>query len=89
MMDIALSADGVPVHFDAAGTGAPAFVFVQGWSCNRTYWSRQLAHFAERYQVVAIDLAATGTPGSAAGRGRCRLSATTSRPSSRSWSCGI
>jgi sigma-B regulation protein RsbQ len=35
-------------------------VFVHGWSCDRTYWDRQMEHFAARYQVVAIDLAGHG-----------------------------
>jgi pimeloyl-ACP methyl ester carboxylesterase len=63
MKDIARSADGVPVHFDVEGLGAPALVFVHGWSCDRTYWSRQVDHFAEGHKVVAIDLAGHGESG--------------------------
>ena len=63
MKDIAVSADGNPVHFDIEGDGAPALVFVHGWSCDRTYWSRQMSHFAGRFQVVAIDLAGHGDSG--------------------------
>ena len=63
MKDIVHSADDIPVRFEVEGTGAPALVFVHGWSCDRTYWSRQLGHFAERHQVVAVDLAGHGESG--------------------------
>lgn len=41
----------------------PALVFVHGWSCDRRYWNRQLEHFAQEYQVVALDLAGHGESG--------------------------
>lgn len=63
MKGVAFSADGTPVHFDVQGAGAPALVFVHGWSCDRTYWSRQLHGLAGRNQVVAIDLAGHGESG--------------------------
>ena len=63
MKDIAISADGNPVHFDVEGDGAPALLFVHGWSCDRTYWSRQMSYFAGRFQVVAMDLAGHGESG--------------------------
>ncbi len=63
MKDVAFSTDGIPVRYEAHGTGAPALVFVHGWSCDRSYWSRQLGYFARRYQVVAIDLAGHGESG--------------------------
>lgn len=66
MKDVALSADGIPVCYEAHGTGAPALVFVHGWSCDRGYWGAQIDHFARRYQVVSIDLAGHG--GSGVGR---------------------
>ena len=66
MKDIALSSDGIPVCYEVHGTGAPALVLVHGWSCDRSYWSRQIGYFAGRYRVVAIDLA--GHAESGAGR---------------------
>ena len=63
MKDIARSADGIPVHFEVEAGGAPALVFVHGWSCDRSYWSRQIDHFAGRHEVVAIDLAGHGESG--------------------------
>jgi pimeloyl-ACP methyl ester carboxylesterase len=52
-----------PVCYEVHGAGAPALVFVHGWSCDRSYWNRQLDYFAGRYQVVAIDLAGHGESG--------------------------
>jgi pimeloyl-ACP methyl ester carboxylesterase len=59
----ATSSDGIPISYEARGAGAPALVFVHGWSCDRSYWSAQLDHFAERHRVVAIDLAGHGASG--------------------------
>lgn len=61
--DVAISADGVPIHFDVEGDGTPALVFVHGWSCDRHYWDGQTAQFARRYTVVRIDLAGHGGSG--------------------------
>lgn len=63
MKDFAESADGVSVCYEMRGSGTPALVFVHGWSCDRSYWSHQLGHFAKRSQVVAVDLAGHGESG--------------------------
>jgi pimeloyl-ACP methyl ester carboxylesterase len=63
MKDIAQSADGIPVHFEVEGEGTPALVFVHGWSCDRSYWSPQIDHFAATHEVVAVDLAGHGESG--------------------------
>jgi len=57
------SADGVMVRYAVCGGGAPAVVFVHGWSCDRRYWRRQVSHFADRFTVVAVDLAGHGESG--------------------------
>lgn len=61
--EIAISADGVPIHYEVHGHGAPALVFVHGWCCNRNHWRRQVEHFAPQFTVVAIDLAGHGELG--------------------------
>ena len=61
--DTVLSRDGVSIHYDDLGAGDPALVFVHGWSCDRSYWSGQLEHFAQSYRVVNIDLAGHGDSG--------------------------
>jgi pimeloyl-ACP methyl ester carboxylesterase len=64
MKDVARSGDGIPVHFEVEGRGAPALVFVHGWSCDGTYWSGQAGHFAKQHRVVTVDLAGHGESGS-------------------------
>ncbi len=56
----AISADGTRIAYDAGGTGELVIVFVHGWTCDRSYWSEQLQHFAASYRVMAIDLAGHG-----------------------------
>lgn len=60
---VAVSADGVDIHYDVQGTGAIALVFVHGWSCNRGHWEGQASYFAPRYTVVSVDLAGHGASG--------------------------
>ena len=60
---VAISVDGVPIHYDVYGTGLPALVFVHGWSCDRRYWDTQVRYVAPQYQVVTIDLAGHGASG--------------------------
>jgi len=57
------SADGVTIAYETWGASNKAVVFVHGWSCDRTYWQDQIAHFAKAYKVVAIDLAGHGESG--------------------------
>jgi pimeloyl-ACP methyl ester carboxylesterase len=63
MRDIAVSPDGISIAYDVDGTGRTALVFIHGWSCDRTYWARQMRGFAGRHTVVAIDLAGHGESG--------------------------
>lgn len=54
------SFDGVDIEYEVRGTRDPTLVFVHGWSCDRSYWSGQIDHYAKRFQVVNIDLAGHG-----------------------------
>jgi pimeloyl-ACP methyl ester carboxylesterase len=54
---------GVPIVFDDTGVGTPAVVLVHGWSCDRGYWSRQVAALQTHHRVVNIDLAGHGESG--------------------------
>ncbi len=58
------SPDGTPIRYDAAGKGDPALVFVHCGGCNRGFWDGQMAYFASRHRVVALDLAGHGQSGS-------------------------
>jgi pimeloyl-ACP methyl ester carboxylesterase len=62
-VDFATSADGVRVAYEMLGVGAPALVFVHGWSCDRSYWEGQLEPFSREFRVVAVDLAGHGDSG--------------------------
>ena len=62
-VDNAISADGVSIAYEVRGEGEPALVFIHGWCCDRSYWEEQIPHFAEKYKVVAIDLAGHGESG--------------------------
>jgi pimeloyl-ACP methyl ester carboxylesterase len=55
--------DGVAIAFDVCGHGAPALVFVHGWSGRRSHWDAQLGPFAATHTVVRIDLAGHGSSG--------------------------
>ncbi len=57
------SPDGIPIVYEVSGEGAPALVFVHGWSCDRSYWAAQLPRFSRRFRVVAVDLAGHGESG--------------------------
>jgi len=62
-VDNAISADGVSIAYEVRGEGEAALIFIHGWCCDRSYWKEQLPHFAEKYKVVAIDLAGHGESG--------------------------
>ncbi len=59
----ATARDGVDIHYETMGRGSPTLLFIHGWNCDRRYWSDQLPYFAEKHQVVAIDLAGHGESG--------------------------
>lgn len=43
------------------GRGRPTIVFVHGFGCARSDWSRQVAHLRGRFETVAVDLGGHGT----------------------------
>ena len=63
MRDTAISADGLLIHYEVEGEGMPALVFIHGWSCDHSYWQKQMEYFAPRYTVAAIDLGGHGNSG--------------------------
>lgn len=54
-----LSHGGVSLRYDRAGAG-PAVLFVHGWNCNRTFWTRQVQVLREHHTVVTVDLRGHG-----------------------------
>ncbi len=55
--------DGVSIAYSAAGAGEIALVFVHGGLANRNFFDGQLKAFANRYRVIAPDLAGHGESG--------------------------
>jgi pimeloyl-ACP methyl ester carboxylesterase len=37
---------GVELVYDDQGAGTPAFVFIHGWTCDRSFFAPQAEHFA-------------------------------------------
>ncbi|HEY6277106.1 MAG TPA: alpha/beta hydrolase, partial [Streptosporangiaceae bacterium] len=64
-----ISRDGVRLVYQSAGAGDPPMIFVHGWCCDRSFFAPQLAHFAARHAVTALDLRGHGESGQA-GPGR-------------------
>jgi pimeloyl-ACP methyl ester carboxylesterase len=59
----AKSFDGEPISYSVFGKADSTLVFVHGWSCDSRYWQYQIPYFANKYQVVTIDLAGHGNSG--------------------------
>lgn len=51
------------IVYESAGTGDPALVFIHGGFADRSYFALQVAHFAGRRRVVALDLRGHGESG--------------------------
>jgi pimeloyl-ACP methyl ester carboxylesterase len=52
--------DGVRLAYDDRGAGEPAFVFVHGWTCDRSFFAPQAEHLAKQHRVVSPDLRGHG-----------------------------
>lgn len=52
--------NGVTLAYEDRGAGKPAFVFVHGWTCDRSSFAPQAEHFARRHRVVSVDLRGHG-----------------------------
>ncbi len=52
--------NGITLAYEDRGAGRPAFVFVHGWTCNRSFFAPQAAHFARQHRIVSIDLRGHG-----------------------------
>jgi pimeloyl-ACP methyl ester carboxylesterase len=57
------SFDGVCIAYTVSGAADTAFVFVHGGLADRSFWDGQHAAFAERFHVIALDLAGHGESG--------------------------
>lgn len=51
---------GIKLAYEDQGEGEPALVFVHGWTCDRSFFAPQAAHFSQRHRVVSVDLRGHG-----------------------------
>src|SRR3989454_9542869 len=51
---------GIKLAYEDRGAGKPAFVFVHGWTCNRSFFAPQAEYFSRRHRVVSLDLRGHG-----------------------------
>jgi len=58
--------DGVKIAYSLEGNSnaEAAVVLIHGWSCNSTYWDRQIQSLAQDYRIVRLDLPGHGKSGS-------------------------
>lgn len=52
--------DGQKVYYEVTGKGSPTLVLVHGWSCDGTFFARQLPELAKEHRVVTVDLIGHG-----------------------------
>lgn len=57
------SFDGVSIAYTVSGAADTALVFIHGGLADRSFWDGQHAAFAERFRVIALDLAGHGESG--------------------------
>ena len=52
--------NGTKLAYEDRGAGKPAFVFVHGWTCDRSFFAPQAEHFARLHRVISVDLRGHG-----------------------------
>src|SRR5579883_845536 len=55
--------DGAKINWATSGQGEKIVVFVHGWTCDSTTWSKQVPAVARKYQAVTLDLPGHGKSG--------------------------
>jgi len=55
-----VNTNGEEIHFSNTGEGDIALVFIHGYGNYQGIWEGQIAHFSDRYQVIALDLPGFG-----------------------------
>jgi len=53
-------ATGSRIAYETHGRGSKAVVFVHGWTCDRSFWNRQVPALKEEFRVILIDLPGHG-----------------------------
>ena len=55
-----VNVNGATLAYTDAGAGSPAFVFIHGWACDRTFWEPQIDDLKRDYRCIAVDLRGRG-----------------------------
>jgi pimeloyl-ACP methyl ester carboxylesterase len=55
-----ITRDGIRLAYQEQGSGSPPFVFVHGWTCDRSFFAPQAEHFSKTHRVVSVDLRGHG-----------------------------
>jgi pimeloyl-ACP methyl ester carboxylesterase len=55
-----LTRNGIKLAYEESGAGAPPFLLVHGWCCNRSFFAPQAEYFARKHRVVSVDLRGHG-----------------------------
>jgi len=59
--------NGIKLAYEERGAGKPAFLFVHGWTCNRSFFAPRAVYFAPSHRVVSVDLRGHGESDKPAG----------------------
>lgn len=52
--------EGATIAYSDEGQGTPAFVFVHGLACDRSFWAPQVEDLSRDYRCISIDLRGRG-----------------------------
>lgn len=52
--------NGATIAYGEKGQGAPSFVFVHGWACDRTFWQPQFDDLSRDHRCLNVDLRGRG-----------------------------
>lgn len=55
-----LTVNGARLAYEETGAGAPTFLFVHGWACDRGSWTAQVADLERDHRCIAVDLRGRG-----------------------------
>lgn len=58
------SFDGVKICYEISGEGDVPIIFIHGWSCDRSFWAKQIEYFSKNHKVISLDIAGHGDSGS-------------------------
>jgi pimeloyl-ACP methyl ester carboxylesterase len=52
--------NGARLAYEETGAGGPPFLFIHGWTCDRSFFAPQAEYFARNHRVVSVDLRGHG-----------------------------